>query len=181
MIGLKNKSGFTLLELLIAISIFAILTSLIGISYRSNEELRQLKNQAQSIVDGLQKAQNMSLAGESVLVNGNPTVPNYYRFSLIKDNNVKCHYLITAFAADGSALKEIARVNFEKLLINVTASAPLNADFYPPRGKMALSLGGAPSQTEYKLQLKNPSISDIFCVTVNSISGRMDIAAGQCQ
>jgi prepilin-type N-terminal cleavage/methylation domain-containing protein len=168
MIDFKNKFGFTLLELLIAISIFAILTSLVGISYRSNEKLRQLKDQSQIIVDGLQKAQNMALTGEAVTIDGDLVVPSSYIFNLNSCTN-NCFYTVTAAGTSGSV--ELSKVELK----NLSANTNLQAQFTPPRGKMALN----GNQTEVKLQISN-SVGDDFCIKVNSISGRMDIASDEC-
>ncbi|MBI4092879.1 MAG: prepilin-type N-terminal cleavage/methylation domain-containing protein [Candidatus Kerfeldbacteria bacterium] len=62
----KCRSGFTLLELLISMAIFAILGTFTVMSFRSAGQLNNLRQAANELVSNLRLAQSMSQSGATV-------------------------------------------------------------------------------------------------------------------
>lgn len=165
-----NRRGFTLIELLLAISIFSMLSSFVVANYRSNEKIKILKNQAQMVVDGLQKTQNMSLTGATV----GDLFPLSYEFE-ISDCSEVCSYKIRAEMIDEEVL--ISQVNFYNLTIKTSeASGILAASFFAPRAKMTLNN----QKNEAFIELSNKE-NYFYCVKINSLSGRIESKSGGCQ
>jgi len=179
---IRNKNcGFTLIELLLAISLFMILSSFTIINYRTNEKVRELKNQAQLLVSGLQKIQNMALTGESV----NGLTPLAYKFS-IAECSENCSYGLSAIVSSDLEVAEepISSSALKSVTISIAGNPPggLAAKFSPPRGKMSLqSADGAPTAyADAAIEISNANHDGYFCVKLNSVSGRIDYISGQC-
>ncbi len=58
-----SKKGFTLVEMLVAIMIVGVISSILVVNWRRNENRYQLQIVAQDIVQNIRKTQEMSLAG----------------------------------------------------------------------------------------------------------------------
>lgn len=163
-----KRPGFTLIEILISISIFSLLSSFVVANYQANEKAKRLKNQAQLIVSGLERAQNMALTGEAVA----GIVPLGYYFKMA-DCVSGCSYGIFAEAVDEdilvfsgnlAGLSAVTSDNLGELLVSFSA----------PRGRMVLS----DEREEVSLAL---SVSgNDYCVRINSVSGRIDSFSGEC-
>lgn len=164
-----NERGFTLIELLVAIGIFTLLSSFLVVKYRGNETIRTLKNQALEAVAGLQRAQNMSLTGETA---GGGS-PSNYVFA-IADCSADCAYSLSAFFPDNSSL-EISRSALKNVAVKTFQPGGLRIDFSPPRGNMAISPGNLNTAA---FEIYNAQAA--YCVKLNSVSGRIDLVSGTC-
>jgi|GEM_PF-1292710 len=170
----RAGAGFTLIELLIAVGIFIIFSSLIIVNYQINEKAKALKNQAQIIVSGLERAQTMALTGE--LVGGQS--PLAYKFSISNPCTIPagCSYALSALFSDEPEV-EIAKTMLNNVKIEGGSFLPVL--FYPPRGKMVLS----DSAESGVLKVYNREIGQIgFCVRIglNAVSGRISLFSGGC-
>ncbi|MFA6526034.1 MAG: prepilin-type N-terminal cleavage/methylation domain-containing protein [Candidatus Buchananbacteria bacterium] len=164
----SKDRGFTLIELLVAISIFTLLSSFMVLSYHNDEKAKVLKTQAQDVLIGLQRVQNMALTGE--LVNG--LSPLRYKFILTNcDSN--CAYYLKAVLADNSELP-IAQENLKSVIVDVQSASGLEVDFLPPRGKIEII--NPANQDAVVLKISN-SQSVSYCIKLDSVSGRMDLSA----
>ncbi|MFA5047493.1 MAG: prepilin-type N-terminal cleavage/methylation domain-containing protein [Patescibacteria group bacterium] len=178
--GHKKKSGFTLIELIIAIAIFAMLTSWLFLTFKDTADGREVKNDAAQLLDGIRQMQTMALSGQ--LVNGD--VPLKYSFVLDACNS-DCSY--EQWAVFNNSSTSLAVYHFKKLIItginskdgsgNVTSLSSVGLSFLPPRGNPIFSVA---SSTEVNISVKH-SVSDIsYCLKINRISGRMDIKSAAC-
>jgi len=61
---LKKKTGFTVIEILLTVSIIAILTSVGMVNYTRNYRITALKNAAEEIATGFRLAQQKSMSQE---------------------------------------------------------------------------------------------------------------------
>jgi len=62
----RKSAGFTLLELLVSISIFVIITTAVVINYRSGEQSAQLRLGAENLASTLRLLQTMAQSGKTV-------------------------------------------------------------------------------------------------------------------
>ncbi len=59
----KGSAGFTLIEMLVAVFVIGMLSSIMIINLRKNEKRYELQIGAQKVVQGIRKAQEMALSG----------------------------------------------------------------------------------------------------------------------
>lgn len=170
--GRFSGRGFTLIELLVSIAIFASLSSFLIVRYRDNEKIRTLKNQAQEAIAGLEKVQNMALTGATV----DSLAPSLYRFS-IADCSENCGYELTAVFSDGSELpiSPTAQTQLKSVRVSADPASELAVEFSSPRGKMALLPGNLDSAA---FEISNDQAA--YCVKLNAVAGRIDLASGAC-
>lgn len=83
-----NKKGFTLLELLIIITIVGIISSVLVVNWRRNEKQYQLQRAAQEIAQDIRMVQDMALNSYKYL----DQIPDNY--GLYFDKNDKSSYII---------------------------------------------------------------------------------------
>lgn len=179
---IKNENyGFTLIELMLAISLFMILSSFTIINYRTNEKVRELKNQAQEVVSGLQKIQNMALTGETV----NGKLPLSYKLSIAECSD-DCSYKLSALVSSDPAEPEeiISTTALKSVTISIknNPAGGLAVKFSPPRGKMALQSASDAEATyiDTEIEISNANHDGYFCVKLNTVSGRIDYSSGPC-
>lgn len=172
----KNHQGFTLIELMLAISLFMILSSFTIINYRANEKVRLLKTQAQEIVSGLQKIQNMALTGETV----DGEVPLSYQF-IINDclNSNDCSYKLQAVIPGNESI-DISNSSLRSAIVEVGSGNDLVAKFYPPRGKIILIDSAQHELIDSSIEITNAGHDGYFCIKINAVSGRIDYISGKC-
>ena len=72
----RKSSGFTLIEILVVVSVIAIISTYLIVNWRKNEKRYQVQFAAQELVQNLRKAQDMALSGKKYP--GETTVPSAY-------------------------------------------------------------------------------------------------------
>ena len=162
-----DNRGFTLMELLVSIAVFSILTSMVTVSYASNEKHRLLKQESNKILSGLQKAENMSITGQIF----DSFSPVFYEFIMEECSN-DCYYRIVAVSGDGIH-RELEKVPLKGLAVEV-AGDKAAVRFFPPRGRMEIVDNGP----LIKIGVANDSGD--YCLEANSISGRIGLSEGNC-
>jgi len=164
-----TKRGFTLIELLVSIAIFSLLSSFVVANYQGNERTRKLKNQAELIVSGLEKAQNMAMTGQ---LTDNFT-PVSYKF-LIKNCQSSCSYQIDAVFSGEAEEVLVATTNLSDAQIKTSSGSDLAVNFNLPRGRMII---GESSPWAW-LEISNGE--NTYCLKITAVSGRIDIKNGTC-
>lgn len=164
-----TKRGFTLIELLVSISIFGLLSSFVVANYSGNERTRLLKNQAQLIISGLEKTQNMSMTGTLT----NEVTPLSYKF-LIKPCQTDCYYEIVAVINSEEEVL-VSKTSLRNTKIKTSSGQELSASFQLPRGRMSLNNDEA---TAVWLEASNNDTT--YCLKVTAVSGRIDLSKGNC-
>jgi len=67
LVKIRKKQGFTIIELIIAIAIVALITGIVLANYRVGQRQQTIRAEAQKLVSALRNAQNMALAGKTYL------------------------------------------------------------------------------------------------------------------
>lgn len=156
-----NKKGFTLIELLVAISIMGLLSTIIVANYRDNEEIRKLKNQAELMIDGLEKAQNMALSGMMV----NNQIPIAFQFSVNNCSNDNCKYEIKAIFSNDEDLNLVID---SRQFVNLKINNDLRINFLLPRANIKIE----ESSSEF-IELSNDN--GCYRIDLDSISDRINL------
>lgn len=167
-----NNQGFTLMELLVAISIFSLLTTFVVASYASNEKSRLLKLEASKVLVGLQKAENMAITGQFF----DSFVPVVYEFSLSDCSN-NCSYALSAKDVSGNP-KELEKQELKGLAIDIPSGEQSLFKFSVPRGRLEILVGGD-IQPSIKINLGDSETA--YCLEASSVSGRIGLKEGVCQ
>ncbi len=85
LVKICKKQGFTIIELIIAIAIVALITGIVLANYRVGQRQQTIRAEAQKLVSTLRNAQNMALAGKV----HNTEVPKFGYGVYIDDTNNK--------------------------------------------------------------------------------------------
>lgn len=159
------KKGFTLSELLVAIALIGIFSAFSVVSLRSGSQLREVRNEAMKVLDGIKKMQTMALAGKSV----DGETPQRYVFRLA-DCAESCD-IFSLVTDAGSAIEPPAAL--ENAVMKISGLDSLEISFSPPRAQPVLSTG----ENEVTIRVesaKDPNAAR--CVSVNAVSGRIDLS-----
>lgn len=162
--------GFTLIEMLVVISIVGMLSSLLIVNYRRDERSRKLRNSTLLVLDGIKKVQTMSFAGRKV----SGQFPVSYSF--IMDNCTSgCFYKLVANLSDESTI-DIETIFLSQTDVSMEIIDGLQSEiiFSPPRGNLEIENDGF-SVDDITFKLEHPYENDFYCLVVNRVSGRMDI------
>jgi len=93
--SLKSAAGFTFIELLIVISIIAVMSTLAMNNYRDSQKQYAVYTAAQRLTADLRRAQNMALSGKTQ----GALVPGLYGVSILSAGQYKIFYGLS----DGSS------------------------------------------------------------------------------
>jgi prepilin-type N-terminal cleavage/methylation domain-containing protein len=184
----RIKSGFTLIEVIVAVSILIILMTVSLANFRSGEKNRRLGLSAEGIVSAIRLAQNYSLAGKQVYISGCAnTAPLSYR---VEFSSSSSSYQIYGENSCGTVLIESSSLlqqtvfNAQSLQVanlngDVTTPAIVNLKFTPPFGLMSVSTTSGASAVFSKFRsigitvLLETDASRTRTVNVDGVSGRI--------
>lgn len=169
------KKGFTIIELLVSLSIFIVITAMVVANFRAGSRGDDLRISAEAMVSNLRKAQNMALAGQPT----NDIVPPggyglYFnlatpdRYIIFADMNGDKVYNSGEELADG-----LVTLPREVRIISVSPVIVSTVVFKPP--KPTIFINNDPSNETLSVTLKHTSSEQTRVVTVNRVSGRIDI------
>src|SRR3989339_140628 len=162
------RKGFTLIEILVIVAIVGIFSGFLVINFSAGNKIRDVKNAALLVVDGIKRMQTMALAGE--VIDGK--VPLAYQASFSSGlSKFNLDYYISISESEPSSTATIETVELTNAKIELNVS-PVNVIFYPPRANMEFR-SGAPS-LGHSIKIKVVHINDSsinYCVEVNDISG----------
>ncbi|MDD5043128.1 MAG: prepilin-type N-terminal cleavage/methylation domain-containing protein [Patescibacteria group bacterium] len=165
-----NRSGFTLVELLVSITIFALMTMFVVVNFRAGQKQDFLNLGAEEISNNLKKAQTAAVAGE--LIEG--VVPKGgYGLYFASDSTSYLYFAdldgnFNYTAVDGV----IAEYPLPKgVVIN---SENLSVVFDPPRPKIYFN--GSDIEAESEVMIKHQDLPEaVKKIIINSVSGKIDL------
>lgn len=169
------KKGFTIIELLVSLGIFIVVTAMVVTNFRGGSRSDELKIAAETIASNLRRVQNMALAGE--LIDG-VTPPGGYgiyfnlatsdRYILFADKNGNRAYDVNEALPDGTI---ILAKNIR--LSDVLPAAASTVIFKPP--KPTIYINGDTADNVITVTIKHALSGKIKKILTNRISGRVDV------
>ena len=180
-----KKKGFTLLELLVVISIITIITGIVFINYRPAQQQLALNRAASKLAQDIRRAQEMAMSTRAFTSCSGGVQPSGY--GLISDTNQPTAYYMFAdcnnnqkwdFGVDSSA----GKINLEKdITVEAPSGAPtfqfLSIIFTSPDPAVSIchhaSSGSCTAQTSGWVRLRNTD-GKTRTVTVNQV-GQIEI------
>ncbi len=167
------KKGFTIIELLVALGVFVVVTAMVVANFRAGGRSDELRIAAETLISNLRKAQNMSLAGQ--LTNG-VSPPGGYgvyfklsdadRYIIFSDLDGDLGYTAGEALLDGTIIlpKDIR-------ISNIQPAAVSSAIFKPP--KPVIYINGGISEATLSVTLQHNLSGKTRTVTVKRISGQI--------
>lgn len=186
-----RNSGFTLVEILVVISIIILLSGIILVNYRTGARQFALQRSATKLASDIRRAQEMAVASEECQPCGGGVPAGGYGISIVKwsesyklyadENNDKHYefihesYVEQIYYEKGVELKDIQLLDPNRNLIEISIN------FTPPDPEINLQ-GDVGSHTESKEVVITLCLTDTDCsdpkntktITVNK-AGRIDI------
>ena len=134
-----DNSGFSLVELLVAIAIFGIMTSLTVINFKTGQDARDLKTDSLKMLEAVKFAQTSALAGQ--------TSPAYtalsYGFALSSSVSSDCQKIGCVYVNtndDGyKILISEAQLNLSPKTTVASYNKPFVVDFKIPRANVVIN------------------------------------------
>lgn len=164
-----RAKGFTIIELVVAIAVFGILSSIMLVNFRSNQDFRDLKLEAANMESLLGEAQNFALTG------GGVGGVNYEKFIInaASCENGDCSSLVMSgqLASATTTLKTLELLKTEIKGVN----QDLEIIFSAPRANASIDYDG---QATTSITIRLESLNDASlakCVEFSSVSGRTGI------
>ena len=174
----KKKKAFTLIEILVSISIFIIILSITIVNYRQGENSNLFRMDAFNVEDLIRTTQNISLTGKEI---ENNYIPDAYGiffsdsdqiiiFGDSNSNNTFDEGIDVVFSE--SVLSEDVFFNGYFAFCESMISSPnLNISFIPPQPTMLIN--DIPTCTSSVVLLNSNSASGEWAVYFDAIVGRV--------
>ena len=167
----KQPSGFTLLELIITVGIFTMVTGVLIANLRGGEQLDQLRLQGDLLASQLRRSQGQAVAG----ING--TTVNGYGIAIDAANATQ--YIVFSDSRSSGALnrydsgEETETVNLPD---NMEMTVPSSVDivFSNPTG--AVYRNGVLTQSIVTSTMTHTSISKSVDVVILPLSGQVSVS-----
>ncbi len=141
----KNFSGFTIIELLVTITVIGLLSSAVLLYSKNSEKIIALNRTVYDIVDNISQTRTNSLQTQSYLKDKKvcgwgvyiPTVPaaKYYIFADLVDENTSCQKSDLKYSGDYSKEK-VKEIDLENN-IKISAKSFSSLLFIPPNPDVA--------------------------------------------
>lgn len=167
------RRGFTIIELLVAISIFIVVTSLVVANFRRGTRSDELRIAAFGLASTLRRAQTMAMTG--ALINGAMPLGGY-GVHMTKDEPTR--YIIFADSDDkmygvGEELEGGIISLPHNIVIDQLVPAPVSVVFTPP--KPTIYINGGTNFNLVIITLKDLISGQAKKVIVNRISGQISV------
>lgn len=175
----KFKKGYTLIELVIVISITAVLATVVSVDFQRIRVSQELANSAEEVVSRLREMQNAVLSGRVVA----GAVPRAYDLVATPMSSAYRVEYVTTVSAGPPLVTSTTTLEIVTLISNVTInqvllnSAPVNLvriRITSPFGKVSDSASGAVNQN-IQIDLVHQKTGLTKSVIVDGISGRISV------
>lgn len=182
----NTQKAFTLIELIIAIAMLALIAGVSVANFRSGERQKRLSFAVDGVINGIRNAQNLTLtarqiAASTCTINNNPDrAPKFYWITFNKNSTAyslnatdKCdqNYLIETYTLPQGI--EIAQTN--GIQVNGVSGNVVSVLFEPPFALQTAYLDSSSraSFTSTKISLQIIGNATSRTVTIDGISGRI--------
>jgi len=180
-----TRFGFTTVDLLVAVSIFIIIASIMIANFRQGSQQDQLRQAGFLVASVLEQAQAQALAGTTVNIGGSTFVPSGgygVYFDLSSPNQ-----LILFPDLNSNGLFDSANEIISGWTYNLPANVTINTltpvlpavafSFRPPLGDRYIngSLNGGGGGGSLQVGLRHSRSGNLINVTVNAISGQINV------
>lgn len=169
----KRKFGFTVLELLIAIGIFALISASLIVNFRAGEKLSNLNFGSQSVAQEIRRMQAMALGAKSVPGYG---IPGGYGARFESASNTR--YILYAdknndkIYTDATELLDGGIVNLPYgVIINSYAPSGASIDIVYTTGNGLIFINGAQMALEARVVLEHPGLGKTKTIIISLLSG----------
>ena len=180
----KKNRAFTLIELVVTIAIFGLLSGLIISNLRKGQQSRSLRTAADAIQEIFRQTQSRSLSGELFSTSpsltsrdfGWQTTSNWSQYQVFKEQSgTASPYNKTI--VETVKFSENVVIDSTSLKINSTSVSSLQIRFFPPYGEVRIS-GGSFNEVknataQFKIIYFGTTLSRT--VTVDGISGNISV------
>ncbi|MBP6943067.1 MAG: prepilin-type N-terminal cleavage/methylation domain-containing protein [Candidatus Buchananbacteria bacterium] len=173
-----SNRGFTLIELIVVLSIMMVMTSIVTIQFRRQDRHQELRYQAQLVQDLLRQAQTRVLAG--VRVDG--VLPAFYG-AAVGCLPEGCQTFLIAQLPTETDIRILETLTLPPEMRFDNLNTPtLDGDggiiaFYElPQARLQLIERGVPVTTAVIKFEHTATGVDPECLTINTISGRIDLS-----
>lgn len=176
----NSQRGFTLVEMLVVMSIMVIITTTSIVQFRAGEKQRRTHLAADTINNAIRTAQSLSLSGKKT-ANADPNcrIPRYYylhidytgTYRIFADNNCGGTDTVETYT-----LPPRTRIQPTGLKVNnISATNYITIAFYPPFGTLRGSRDGGAlaSFTSETITVQPSDGSFSRTVTIDGVSGRI--------
>ena len=176
----KKQLGFTLAELLVSISIFIMITTIVLADFKSNSRSQQVKFNAQDLSSVIRKAQFMSQFGRTTEHNGNVVPIGGYGVYITQCATPPCEYLIFADydgELDYDIGEEVAGETYTfppTIIVPTVTQSPLSLVFKPPRPLVCVNQDCSKTN-DAVITIKQQSTTDTAIVSINPLSGKVSV------
>jgi len=175
----SQRKGFTLIEVLISISIFIIIFTLTIVNYRQGENANIFRLQSFDVEDSIRSVQNMALTGQKI----NNFIPDAYGVYFSKvdnkiiiygdmnDNNIFDNKTIDEIYSSEDLQEDIFFKNHTLFCDGSSgSSAELNLIFIPPELEMIINNNS--TCTSSLISLESDDISGNWNIYFDAETGR---------
>ena len=166
----KLQQGFSLPELLVAIAIVGLISTITVVNFRAGQKKDVLNFAADELASNLRGVQVSALSGE--LVNGEEPRGGYGMNFVSGQNSYT--YFANADNVDYVFGEDDAEIRTYNLPQGVTLdSSNLDVVFKQPRP--TIFINGAEEEIEAQIILRHEDVTETKTIIINRISGRIDV------
>lgn len=169
----NRQSGFNLIELMVVVTIMALLAATISLSFARIRAAQEMQTAASTIIATIRAVQNDVLSGQ--ILSGGQAADAYDlvftagRTSFIVQSIVRTGPNSTS-TSTVETVTPSPNIQIQHVLVGGSARSPVRVRFSSPFGNV--SADGVPSQV-VQLNLNHTKISSTKTVTIDGISGRI--------
>lgn len=162
------RKGFTLVELLVAITIFGVITTIVVVNFRTGQKQDFLDLSADKLVNNIKRAQTAAITGELV---GGEVPAGGFGLHFASGENFYIYFADEDMSHNYNGDLILAEYNLEQ---NVLLDSDLDIVFDPPLPTVYFD--GLTTKNEEEIVLKSTDESiTLKKIIINSVSGRIDI------